>query len=717
MMNLVELIARKTLLNGKSITASILLFEEGATIPFIARYRKAQTGGLDEEQLRTVLKAYTYFTELLKRKETVLKTIDQAGKLTEELRRRIEACDDDEVLEDLYLPYKPKRRTKAQIAIEQGLQPLAQLITSGIGLDAEKTIKGFIQGDICTQKEALQGAQYIIAEQITEEPTIRNFVRATLKGKSQVGARKKKTDHKDAYKFELYEDFVVDIQSIKPHQLLALNRGEQLGILSVQIQADNEQIERWIANYLKVSSKLTFHDEYLGAIKLAVSRYLEPSIEREVRKLLKESADAHAIGVFSANLRSLLLQPPFSNYVVMGIDPGFASGCKVAVVDKTGGYKGGTIIYPTPPRNQVADAERKIVEWIARHAVDIIAIGNGTASRETELFIAQTIAKHRLSCKYLIVSEAGASVYSASDIARKEFPQLDATERGNISIARRVQDPLAELVKIDPKSLGVGLYQHDVDETMLDNELAAVVESCVNEVGVDLNTASARLLSFVSGLNDRIAQEIVNHRNQCGPFRERKELMKVKGIGEKVFEQSAGFLRIRGGVNPLDNTGIHPESYDKVLRLAQNLGLEPQDIRKLGLTLAKLEPRKVATLCQLAELDEPTFELITQNLQKPGRDPREDVPLPLLRSDVLKLEDLKIGMQLQGTIRNVVDFGAFVDIGLKNDALLHVSKMARPGTRRVNNPLDVVKVGDVVDLTIENIDLEKERVSLAMHFK
>lgn len=706
----ISIVTKITQLPFKSVKAVIQLLETEATVPFISRYRKAVTGGMDEDQIRDIQKAWQLVTELISRKKTILKSIEEQGKLTPELKAQIEDCEDPNVLEDLYLPYKPKRKTKATTALENGLGPLSDLIKEATSGDKENLIRPFVQGEIYTPKEAVQGAQYIIAEWIAEQPEIRAKARKEMSEYATCKSQKKKTEHQEAYKFEVYEDFEIDILKIKPYQTLALNRGENLNILSVQINTDKEVLVDFIIKNLKIKKDLLFYDEFVTGIEMGLSRYLLPSIEREVRNALSEVADKHAIQVFSENLKNLLLQPPLLNKVVMGIDPGFASGCKVAVIDENGNYLAGDVIYPVPPRNAFLEAEIIVTKLIERFQVDLIAIGNGTASRETEQFIAGLIKKYKLECKYLIVSEAGASVYSASAVAKKEFPDLDATQRGNISIARRAQDPLAELVKIDPKSIGVGLYQHDVNQKMLESELQAVVESCVNEVGVDLNTASAVLLSYVSGLNNRLAENIVEFRKTNKGIHSRAELLQVKGIGEKVFEQAAGFLRIRNGEEFLDNTSIHPESYPIVKNLGQELQIG-KNFETIGLKLKTIKSKEKEQLLQKLNTDVHTFELIVENLLKPGRDPREDVPAPLLRSDVLNMEDLKTGMRLKGTVRNVVDFGAFVDIGLKNDALLHISKM---GVKRGVSPMDVVSVGDVVDVVIDGIETDKKRVSLAL---
>lgn len=711
MIEITEIVKHLTSLPQKSVIATIQLLEQEATVPFIARYRKAVTGGLDEEQIRSIQKAWNYAKELNQRKLTILKTIEEQGKLTPELKHQIENCLDNNVLEDLYLPYKPKRKTKALIAIENGLEPLAEFIRTLKNGDKTQILREFVKGEVYTPKEALTGAQYIIAESITENAEIRAYARKIMAQSSKVCSKKKRTDHPEAFKFDLYEEFSVEIQKIKPHQTLALNRGEKLGILTVSLCIDEENLQEWISKFLKISTDLLFYEEYQQAIRLGLSRYLLPSIEREIRNQLTEIADLHASKVFAENLKNLLMQPPMVNKIIMGIDPGFSSGCKVCVIDENGNYLEGDTIYPVPPRNMMLEAEYIFKKLVEKYKVDVVAIGNGTASRETEQFVANTIKKYQLKCKYLIVNEAGASVYSVSSLAQKEFPHLDASQRGNISIARRVQDPLAELIKIDPKSIGVGLYQHDIDQNLLETELAAVVESTVNEVGVDLNTASSTLLSYVSGLTPRLAENIVEHRTKHGPFLNRKSLLQVKGIGEKVFEQASGFLRIRNGNEFLDNTAIHPESYEKVYQIAEWMKIPLERCSELALALKHLKPDKKKTLLQNLNLDVHTFDLIVDNLSKPGRDPREDVPAPILRSDVLSIDDLQIGMILNGTVRNVVDFGAFVDIGLKNDALLHISKM---NVKRGTLPKEVLSVGDVIQVSVEEIDLEKKRVSLAL---
>lgn len=715
MADLSLLIARKVNLPLPGVEATVSLLERDSTVPFIARYRKAQTGGLDENQIRDIVKAKAYFEELNKRKEFVLKTIEEQGKLTPELEKKIAETLDENVLEDLYLPYKKKRKTKATVAREQGLAPLAEKMMQLTTGDPDAIAREFIQGEICTPKEAISGAQYIIAEEIAEDAELRNYIRKDMQRHAFVNTKKRKTKHPEADKFELYEDFSVEITRIKPHQILALNRGESLGILSVKLEDDTEEFIYQVEKRRKVSEQLIFYPQYREAIKLSLERYLLPAIERELRNMLSEKADQHAIQVFAENLRNLLMQPPLEGRTIMGIDPGFASGCKLVVLDPAGKPLEATVIYPTPPRKRIDQAEHTCMDLLYKYDVDLIAIGNGTACRETEQFVAELIQRNNLQARYLIVSEAGASVYSTSEVAAEEFPDRDPTERGTISIGRRVLDPLSELIKIDPKSMGVGLYQHDVDQKELARELGAVVESTVNEVGVDVNSASAQLLAFVSGLSSRLARNIVKHREQHGPFTRREQLLEVSGIGEKIYEQAAGFLRIRNGEEPLDNTAIHPEAYDALRELARQVKAKLEDLPRLAKKLRSLENGKQEKLLKKVQLDEPTFELIQENLKKPGLDPREDVPAPILRSDVLKMEDLKERMRLKGTVRNVVDFGAFVDIGLKNDALLHVSKMGKH--RRVENPFDEVSVGDVLDVEIEKVDVDRGRVSLMLNKK
>lgn len=704
----------KTELPFSSVKSTVSLLHEAATVPFIARYRQEMTGGMDETQIRSIQTWLTYYENLQDRKQTILATIKEQNKLTPELEKQIIACTEAAMLEEIYLPYKPKRKTKASVAIENGLEPLAEMIFKNepVG-NKEALLAKFLNDTIKTIEEAIEGAQYIVAERFSVDLEIREFVRQQfLKyGVLECKKRRQTEEHKDTMKFELYFEFNGKVDQLKPHQVLALNRGEKLNILNIGISVEEEFCTTFIERRLRINSRGIFTEELKGAIVLALRRYIFPSIELELRNNLTEKADKHAISTFSTNLYNLLMQAPIVDKVVLGIDPGFVSGCKVAVVDGNGNYLEGDVIYPVPPKNDFAGAERILMHLIEKHKVDIIAIGNGTASRETETFVAGFLRKQQLPTQFIIVNEAGASVYSASEVAKQEFPKLDATQRGNISIARRLQDPLAELVKIDPKSIGVGLYQHDVDQKALADELGAVVESAVNHVGVDLNTASASLLSYVSGLSARQANEVIEYRKKIKRFRSRVQLKEVPGIGDKSYEQCAGFLKIRGGEEPLDNTTIHPESYPALEKIAAYFGLKRDQFKELSLKMSFAQAKDDAAIMTQAGIGKPTLQLIKENLAKPGRDPREALQKPLLRSDILKIDDLREGMELTGTIRNVVDFGAFVDIGLKNDALIHISKM---GNRFVKNPHEVVAVGEIVRVQVEKIEAQKQRVGLSL---
>jgi len=675
---------------------------------------------LDEDQLREIEDKLNYYQLLEDRKETILKSIEEQGKLTDELRDKIINSIKLREIEDLYLPYKPKRKTRGTIAKAKGLEPLALLMlnTPSYSGDFDDEIAKYINPEkgVNTPAEAVKGAQDIIAEMISEDAEVRDVVRTELIDHSSVASLKSKTPPKETDRkkdvYDVYHDFKIDITRIKPYQILALNRGEKDGFIKVSLGFDKEtHLTKIGETYFKFSDS-AFMELLDEAVDDAFTRLIFPSIEREVRNFLTEIADSHAINVFASNLRQLLLQPPMMNKIIMGIDPGFVSGSKIAIIDTTGKYIDGDTIYPHPPQRKVISATEKIVSFIKKYKVEIVAIGNGTASRETELLVANIIKENSLSCHYLIVNEAGASVYSASPVAKEEFPDLDASQRGNISIARRVLDPLAELVKIDAKSIGVGLYQHDVDQKLLRKNLDDVVDSCVNYVGVDVNTASASLLTYVSGLNKRLAENVVKHREENGEFHTREEILKVSGIGAKSFEQSAGFLKIRNGKNPFDNTFIHPESYDATEKLFKLVGASSKEIEKANLSIKSFVDKSGSLkVAEEIGIGEPTLLDIVENLLKPGRDPREEMPKPILRSDVLKMEDLTEGMTLTGTVRNVVDFGAFVDIGVKQDGLLHISQIAN---KFVKNPLDLLNVGDIVDVRVIGIDIKKGRISLSM---
>ncbi len=714
-------IAKKFQLAFKQVTAVSALLDEGATIPFISRYRRERTGGLDEEQLRLIRDELEHVTLLNDRKSTILASILEQDKLTDELKEEINACTSLKELEDLYLPYKPKRKTRASVARDKGLEPLAVLIwEEGTELgEPEKIASDFVDAEkgLETADDALQGARDICAEWINEEVDVRNSLRKQIEHHGVLNVtRGSEPDEMEV--FREYYDFSNKRKYLKPHQILAVNRGEREGILSVKLEIMEEKALERISSFIITNRRSIFTDELELAIRDCFRRLLFPALEREARKDLTEKAEEHAIETFAENLKNLLLQPPLSSQTVMGIDPAYRTGCKVAVVDGTGKYLDGTTVYPTPPQKKVREAMDTLSGMIDRHRVTLIAIGNGTGSRETELVIAELIGERKKKhpdeiLHYLIVNEAGASVYSASPLAKQEFPDLDAAMRGNISIARRVQDPLAELVKIDPKSIGVGLYQHDVNQAKLTRKLDDVVESCVNRVGVNLNTASLSLLTYVSGLSRTIAEKIVTYRDENGPFRNRYDLQKVAGVGEFRFQQAAGFLRIPDSPQPLDNTAIHPESYNAAIKLCESVGVTPDKITATAhlfpFKFHELDKNKTA---ESVGIGLPTLELIMENLLKPGRDPREALTKPLLRQEVLSMSDLKEGQELEGTIRNVVDFGAFVDIGVKQDGLLHISKMS--SHKRVQNPHEVVSVGDIIKVRIGSIDEKRGRIGLEL---
>ena len=726
-MNIPSVIAGELTVKISQVEAVIKLFGEGATIPFIARYRKEHTGGLDEEVLRQVEDRLNYLTLLEERREAILKSIEEQGKLTDELRQKLFAAVKLQELEDIYLPYKPKRKTRGTMAKAKGLEPLALFILQNPRFQGnfEEKLSEFVNSEagVNTTEEALQGAEDIIAEMISDTAEVRKEVREHLLANSLVKSEKaknkqeektneklKERDRKEIY--QIYYEFSIDIKKIKPYQLLALNRGEKEKTLKISLNFEHDEVTRIIKKTFFEPKESVFADILDEVTKDSFTRLIYPSIEREIRNLLTEKADIHAIEIFAANLRQLLLQPPLAGKMIMGIDPGFYSGSKAAVIDETGRYLEGTTIYPHPPQNKTAEAKKILASLIDKYKVEVIAIGNGTASRETEFLIAELIKEKDLACHYIIVNEAGASVYSASETAKKEFPDLEASQRGNISIARRILDPLSELVKIDPKSIGVGLYQHDVDQKLLSHKLDNVVESCVNYVGVDLNTASGSLLNYVSGLNKRIADSILKYREKKGKFSNRGELKEVSGLGDKIFEQSAGFLKIPGSINPFDNTFIHPESYQAAEKLLKMFNIPLSKVVESGSLIDLFVKQKgLKKLAEEIGVGEPTLQDIIENLRKPGRDPREELPKPLLRSDVLKMEDLQTGMRLKGTLRNIVDFGAFVDIGVKQDGLLHISEIAN---KYVKNPLEELSVGDIINVKVIAVDAERGRISLSM---
>jgi protein Tex len=718
-------IAKELGLPLHSVTATVDLLDGGNTIPFIARYRKEATGNLDEVQLRQVQARLEYLRKLAERRAAIVEEITSQGKLTEELSKQLDAATTLQALEDLYRPYKPKRQTRAAVARERGLEPLAQaLMAQDAKTDPLVLAAGYLNEQVSDAAAALAGARDIIAEQVSDDPATRLLVRQRFAADGFVTSKRASETADEAGRYRVYYDFRCALRSVQPHQWLALSRGSEDGSLKVEIHTpDAEMASQLVGRWTKAPGSRAAEQLRL-AIEDGYDRLLRPSVEREVSGQLGEYADDHAIKVFAANLRNLLLQPPLRERCVMGVDPGFRTGCKVATVGPTGKLLHTVTIYPHPPQHESEKAKAALAKLIEMDGVSVMAIGNGTASRETEALAAELIqgsGKSAISkVAYVMVSEAGASVYSASDVARAEFPELDVSMRGAISIARRLQDPLAELVKIDPKSIGVGLYQHDVDQGKLAAALDAVVESVVNYVGVDANTASAQLLAYVSGITKKVAGAIVAHRDENGPFESRSDLKKVKGLGPKAFEQAAGFLRVPGSRNPLDNTTIHPESYNATKALLELAGLNlkmkdlPNSLRRwmIGEGLEfEAQGGKWAGVADLLSIGEPTLHDIVDALLRPGRDPRDDLPAVVLRRDVLSIDDLQEGMVLKGTVRNVVDFGAFVDIGVKQDGLVHVSKM---GKKFVRKPQEVVSVGDVIDVSVVSIDRERKRIGLAI---
>ena len=730
-MQINEKIARDLGVKTWQVEAAVKLIDEGNTIPFIARYRKEATGTLTDEQLRDLGESLAYLRSLEERKEKVMESIDEQGKLTPELRKRIEEAQTLVEVEDLYLPYRPKRRTRAGIAKERGLQGLADYILamkkgSNVLKEAEKYVDP--DKEVPDAEAAAAGAMDIVAEQISDEARFRAYIREkTWKNGTIVTAEKaqKKKDDEDGKKesgkpagkkerrdvYEMYFEYEEALRRMPGHRVLAVNRGEKENYLTVKIQAPEEEILTYLEKQVTHGEKNPDPDTFTyikAAVKDSYNRLIAPAIERELRNQMTEEAEDGAIRVFASNLEQLLMQQPIAGKVVLGWDPAFRTGCKLAVADPTGRILDTTVIFPTAPQNKVREAKRVLRDLVDKYNISVISVGNGTASRESEQVITEFIREAGRPVQYVIVNEAGASVYSASKLATEEFPAFDVGQRSAASIARRLQDPLAELVKIDPKAIGVGQYQHDMNQKKLDGALTGVVEKCVNRVGVDLNTASFSLLSYISGISKNVAKNIVSYREENGAFRNRKELLKVTGLGPKAFQQCAGFLRIRGGDQPLDETSVHPESYSAVKELLAGLGLSMD--RESFKAAVRMTADPAAKAKELG-IGEPTLRDILSELEKPARDPREEMPAPVLRSDVLSIEDLKPGLTLKGTVRNIVDFGAFVDIGVHQDGLVHISKMSR---RFIKHPLEVVRVGDVVDVTVLGVDAGKKRISLSM---
>ncbi len=692
--------------------AAVKLIDEGNTIPFIARYRKEVTGSLNDEVLRNLYERLTYLRNLEERKETVLNSIEEQGKLTEELKAQILAAETMVAVEDLYRPYKPKRRTRATIAKEKGLEPLAnvillQMLNTPLEAEAEQYINP--EKEVNSAEEAIAGAKDIIAEAVSDEADYRTKIRDLTMKKGRVTSTAKDPEAESVY--EMYYEFDEPVNKLAGHRVLALNRGENEKILTVKVEAPEEDILRFLEKKVITRDNLYTTPVLKEVVADAYDRLIAPAIEREVRSSLTEMAEDGAIRVFGKNLEQLLMQPPIAGQVVLGWDPAFRTGCKLAVVDPTGKVLDTTVIYPTAPQNKVEEAKAVLKKLIAKYHITLISLGNGTASRESEQVIVDLLKEIPVKVQYIIVNEAGASVYSASKLATEEFPNFDVGQRSATSMARRLQDPLAELVKIDPKSIGVGQYQHDMNQKKLSEALSGVVEDCVNKVGVDLNTASASLLEYISGISKVIAKNIVAYREENGRFESRNQLLKVAKLGPKAYEQCAGFMRITDGKNPLDATGVHPESYDATKKLLEKLGFSMDDVKNRNLDGIS---KKISNYDKLAEelgIGAITLQDIVKELEKPARDPREDMPKPILRSDVLEMKDLTPGMILKGTVRNVIDFGAFVDIGVHQDGLVHISQMS---DKFIKHPLEVVSVGDIVEVKVMSVDLKKQRIQLTM---
>ena len=697
------------------VEAAVKLIDEGNTIPFIARYRKEATGTLDDEQLRKLYERLVYLRNLEEKKEQVLASIEEQGKLTEELKKQILEAQTQVVVEDLYRPYRPKRRTRATIAKEKGLEPLSTLIMLQKTKESlEEVAKQYINEEkgVANVQEALEGARDIIAENISDEADYRSWIRKQTMQKGHIISSAK--DEKAESVYENYYEFDEPVNRLAGYRTLALNRGEKEKFLTVKIEAPQEDVLRYLEKKIIHGENLSTTQILKEAIEDSYKRLIAPAIEREIRGELTEKAEDGAIEVFGKNLEQLLMQPPIVGHTVLGWDPAFRTGCKLAVVDPTGKVVDTTVIYPTAPTTpqKIQAAKDTLKKLIAKYNISLISVGNGTASRESEMIIVDLLKEIPQKVQYIIVNEAGASVYSASKLATEEFPNFDVGQRSAASIARRLQDPLAELVKIDPKSIGVGQYQHDMNQKKLNDTLSGVVESCVNRVGVDLNTASAPLLSYISGITSAIAKNIVAYREEQGRFETRKQLLKVAKLGPKAFEQCAGFLRIQNGKNPLDTTSVHPESYEAAEKLLKKQGFTTEDIcagKLAGLSLTIKDYKKLAEELEIGEI---TLRDIVKELEKPGRDPRDEMPKPILRTDVLEMKDLKEGMILKGTVRNVIDFGAFVDIGVHQDGLVHISQMTNK--KFIKHPLEVVSVGDIVDVKVMSVDLKKKRIQLTM---
>lgn len=711
-MNINEILKNEFNLRDEQINNTIKLIDEGNTIPFIARYRKEMTGEMSDVTLRAFYDKLIYLRNLQSRKEDVIRIIEEQGKLTPEIKLNVEKANTLQEVEDIYAPYKQKKRTRATIAKEKGLEPLAlDLINKNI-ININEEASKYIdeEKEVNSVEDAIKGAKDIIAEIVSDDAKIRKYIRE-LALREGVIVTKNTTEEKSVY--DMYYDYSESVKTIAPHRVLAVNRGEKEDFLKVKVEINNEKVINHIINEYVNDKNFKNKDEIVSAIEDSYKRLIFPSIEREIRNNLTENAQERAISVFGKNIKSLLLQAPVKDKVVMGFDPAFRTGCKIAVVDKNGKLLDTTTVYPTEPQNKVEGAKKELKELIKKYNIDIIAIGNGTASRESEKFVSDMIKELDREVQYIIVSEAGASVYSASELANEEHPDINVSLRGAISIARRLQDPLAELVKIDPKSIGVGQYQHDLNQKRLEGVLDGVVEDSVNSVGVDLNTASYSLLEHIAGISKTIAKNIVLYREENGDFTSRAQIKKVKRLGPQAFVQCAGFMRIEGAKNPLDNTGVHPESYDICKSMLEILGYSLSDVQNKNISDidSKVEAIGIKELSNKLQVGEVTLKDIIAEIKKPGRDPREEGIKPILRTDVLKIEDIKEGMILKGTVRNVVDFGAFIDIGIKNDGLVHKSEMSKG---YVKDPMTIVTVGDIVDVKVIGVDMNKKRVALSM---
>ena len=711
-MDIIKVLQKELGISRQQVETTIRLIDEGNTIPFIARYRKEMTGALNDETLRNFHERLMYLRNLQERKDAVKKSIEEQGKMTPELLENLEQAETLVAVEDLYRPYKQKKRTRAMIAKERGLEPLANLILLQMTkVPLEKEAQKYIdpENGVETTEDALKGAKDIIAENISDNAKYRSYIRKSTWNHGMIISKAKKPEESSV--FEMYYDFQEPIRKIAGYRILAINRGEKEGVLQVKIEPDQREIAAYLAQHVVTRRNEHTTKVLLEAVEDSYKRLIAPSIERDIRNELSEKAEAEAMKVFGKNLEQLLMQPPIADQVVLGWDPAFRTGCKLAVADATGKILDTVVIYPTAPQNKVKEAKEIVKGLIKKYGITLISIGNGTASRESEQIVVDLLKEIKEPVHYVITNEAGASVYSASKLAAEEFPNFDVGQRSAASIARRVQDPLAELVKIEPKAIGVGQYQHDMNQKQLAKTLGGVVEATVNKVGVDLNTASASLLEYVAGVSKAVAKNIVSYREENGRFRNRKELLKVSQLGPKAFEQCAGFLRVSGGDQPLDATGVHPETYRETGQLLHQLGYSQEELSGEGF---RGIGKKIADYQRLSKelgIGEITLRDIVKELEKPGRDPREELPRPILRTDVLEMKDLKPGMKLKGTVRNVIDFGAFVDIGVHQDGLVHISQMS---DQYVKHPLEVVSVGDVVDVTVVSVDEKKKRIQLSM---